>query len=280
MQQKKLFEEIVKEALRSKKLDSGTNTVTMSAKEVVKILEKRNEPDYEEIVEYLKKLLLKKSMVINSGRNTDTGDPIKISASYLQFRGDFIFKIIPTWDEIVVFASMLNESIDDEIYYRIKSLTQPQSEVLIEEIFSNPKLDWVKDFKLSETRHDDGGRDFTASLLIKENKREIGFSGYGKMIPCIGQLKHLKDEMGPGDMRDFIGTMRNSRMNYGIIISTNGFTPKSLEAAKVSGYTIFCYDAHHVANFMIENEIGIKNIRIRTGKISDEEWWNEIQLPS
>jgi len=31
---------------------------------------------------------------------------------------------------------------------------------------------------------------------------------------------------------------------------------------------------------MIENEIGIKNIRIRTGKISDEEWWNEIQLPS
>lgn len=271
-----IFKDIIKKRDVSSKLNAPRETVVIPLKDLRTTLESKTS-SFEEELELLKKTLSKKPLVVNSGWKRD-GEPMMIKITYYQFRGEFELKIILTWSEISESSVLLNDSITYEILNKILGLTQPQSETLIENILSDLRLEWIKDFKLSPTRHDDGGRDFTASILIKENKKEIGFSGFGKMVPAIGQLKHLKSEMGPGAMRDFIGAMKTSKKNYGIVISSRGFTEKALEEAQKSGYKIFCHDSYFLANLMVANGIGMKNVKIKSGKTVDEEWWNEIHL--
>lgn len=263
--------------LEQKLREHGPKTA-ISLEEIRRLGKIFNSSNYESLIEKLQKQSHQDYLVVNSGWRNEQKEPIMLAIKYHQFREEFELSFIPTWSEIDEAANLLNTNLRNEIENRILHLSQPQSVTLIENILSHSTLYWIKNFKLSPKAHDDEGRDFTASISIKRDDSSIAFDGYGKMFECIGQLKHLKGKMIPGDMRDFIGAMETCRKKYGLVISTNGFTKRTLDAVKSSKFRIFCVDATFLANMILEHKIGLKKTKVKEGKIFDEDWWHEIDI--
>ena len=252
--------------------------ITLSLNEIIQISKTIEPISYETLITNLQNDSKNEPLVINSGWKSDLKEAIMLAIKYHQFREEFEIISLPTWSEIDEFTELLNKNLHTEVVDRILNLTQPQSVTLINNILSYDKLDWIKNFKLSPKAHDDEGRDFSATITIKRDKSEIALDGYGKMFDCIGQLKHLQDEMGPGDMRDFVGAMKNAKKKVGFVISTNGFTSRSMDAARSSKFQIICHDVNFLATLIVQYGIGLKTTKIKNGKIFDEDWWNEIRI--
>ena len=273
----KIFSDIINDKKISRDLWIGGEAI-MSLRLFQQIVEIPKK-DTEEVSIKISEKLVHNPLIVNSGRKNGR-ESVMIYVKFELYKSKFSFKVLPTWSEISEAAILLNTSVIQETNEMIKRLTQVQSELLIENVLSSDKLEWIRKFQPSPTKTDDGGKDFTSLLLINENNTDIGLSGYGKMVQIIGQIKHYKGEVKPEKIREFIGTMKIFKKKFGLFISINGYTKKALETAKQSEYTIFCWDALDLAKIMVKNEIGIKKIRIKTGKNLDEEWWNEIHRAS
>lgn len=271
-----VFYNIVSDTHLCKKLLS-IGTLTISLKEFQKIVKLPKAKDVEEFSEEVGANLITNPLVINSGIKKD-GEAIMVSVSFLRFKRSFVLRALESFNKIIDDYNLLNNSVEEELRQKIRRLTQPQSEILVENILTDPKLQWIKDFKLNPTRNDDGGRDFMASLLMKEGNEEIGYKGYGKMQSIVGQLKHYKNEVKPEKIREFTGTMEAFKKKIGIFVSTNGYTEKAILQAKKSELKVFCWDASDLARIMTRHGIGIKKIQVESARIPDEVWWNEIQL--
>lgn len=232
---------------------------------------------YEKLITQLQKQLQSTPFLIESEWKNEEKDAVVFSISYHQFREEFEIMVIPTWSEINLASKVHHTFLHEQINKKIKNLTQPQSLVLIKNVLSNSKLKWIKNFQLNSNASDDKGIDCTASLYV-DRDGTISCDEFGKWYEIIGQLKHLKDKMGPGDVRDFVGTMKTTEKEYGLIISTNGYTEKAIDAVNSSGFNIFCRDSHFIADLMIKQKIGMKEFRIKSGLIPDEEWWYEIEV--
>jgi hypothetical protein len=232
---------------------------------------------YEDIVIQLKKQLLSQPLLIKANWKNEQKENVVFSIKYFQFREEFEITVIPTWSEISTASHLYHEYLHDQIDEKIRILTQPQSVVLIENVLSDPKLTWIKDFRLNPKASDDEGTDFTASLYL-DRDGSISHDEFGNWSEIVGQLKHLKSEMGPGDMRDFIGTMKTARKKYGMVISTNGYTKRTMDAVESSKFIIFCNDSNFIADLVIKHKIGMKEFRIKPGLIPNEDWWDEIRI--
>ena len=231
----------------------------------------------EETIEKITDILSKKPLVINSNWKILDETPM-IKIEYKMYRKEYQFQILPTESIIQETSILMNMAMREEFQQRFKKLTQPQTELFIDNILGDPKLKWIKNFKLSPTKNNDGGIDFTALLLISENREDIGWNGFGKMIKIVGQLKHHKNPIQPDKIREFIGTMETSKTKFGIFVSTNGYTKKAIIQSQESKYKIFCWDAMYIAKIMIKHGIGVKSIKLKNRLIqNDEDWWNEIQ---
>lgn len=236
-----------------------------------------NASKYEEFVTQLQKQLQIKPFLIKANWRNEEKEDVMITLKYYKFREEFEIIVIPTWSEIDLASKLYAEYLHEEINDKIKNLTQPQSVVLIENVLSDPKLEWIKDFRLNPKASDDEGTDFTASFYI-DRDGSISHDEFGKWIEIVGQLKHLRGEMGPSDMRDFIGTMKTFKKKFGMVISTNGFTKRTMDAVDSSKFTIFCNDSNFITDLIIKHKIGMKEFRIKTGLIPDEEWWDQIRI--
>ncbi|WP_160049203.1 restriction endonuclease [Nitrosopumilus zosterae] len=232
---------------------------------------------YEEFVTQLQKQLQIKPLLIKADWKNEEKEEVMFAMKYHKFREEFEIVVMPTWSEIGIVSKLYNEYLNEQINDKIKNLTQPQSVVLIENVLSDSKIEWIKDFRLNPKASDDEGTDFTAVLYI-DRDGSISHDEFGKWVEIVGQLKHLKGEMGPSDMRDFIGTIKTSKKKHGMVISTNGFTKRTIDAVDSSKFTIFCYDSNFITDLIIKHKIGMKEYRIKAGLIPDDEWWDEIRI--
>lgn len=232
---------------------------------------------YEEIIIQLQKQLQSKPFLIKADWKNEEIDDVVFSIQYHQFREEFEIMVIPTWSEINLASKLYNEFLHEQVNEKIRNLTQPQSVILIKNVLSNPKLKWIKNFRLNPKASDDEGIDFTASFYI-DRDGTISHDEFGKWYEIIGQLKHLNGKMGPSDIRDFIGALKTTRKKYGMVISTNGYTKRTMDAVESSKSTIFCNNSDFIADLIIKHKIGMKEFRIKSGLIPDEDWWYEIRV--
>ena len=88
-------------------------------------------------------------------------------------------------------------------------------------------------------------------------------------------------------IRDFVGTMTrsHSKIQYGIVISSRGFTPDSkkfIEETVLSKNNsikeIFCFDIEFITELMIKHKIGLISEKIHSGLFIDEDWLEEIKF--
>ncbi len=232
---------------------------------------------YEEIIIQLQKQLQSKLFLIKADWKNEEMDDVVFSIQYHQFREEFEIMVIPTWSEINLASKLYNEFLHEQVNEKIRNLTQPQSVILIKNVLSDPKLKWIKNFRLNPKVSDDEGIDFTASFYI-DRDGTISHDEFGKWYEIIGQLKHLNGKMGPSDIRDFIGALTTTKKKYGMVISTNGYTKRTMDAVESSKSTIFCNNSDFIADLIIKHKIGMKEFRIKSGLIPNEDWWYEIRV--
>ena len=232
---------------------------------------------YEEIIIQLQKQLQSKPFLIKADWKNEEIDDVVFSIQYHQFREEFEIMVIPTWSEINLASKLYNEFLHEQVNEKIRNLTQPQSVILIKNVLSDPKLKWIKNFRLNPKVSDDEGIDFTASFYI-DRDGTISHDEFGKWHEIIGQLKHLNGKMGPSDIRDFIGALKTTEKKYGMVISTNGYTKRTMDAVESSKSTIFCNNSDFIADLIIKHKIGMKEFRIKSGLIPNEDWWYEIRV--
>ena len=232
---------------------------------------------YEEMVIQLQKQLQSKPFLIKADWKNEEIDDVMFSIQYHQFREEFEITVVPTWSEINLASKLYNEFLHEQVNEKIRNLTQPQSVILIKNVLSDPKLKWIKNFRLNPKASDDEGVDFTASFYI-DRDGTISHDEFGKWYEIIGQLKHLNGKIGPSDIRDFIGAMKTTKKKYGMVISTNGYTQRTMDAVESSKFTIFCNDSDFIADLIIKHKIGMKEFRIKPGLIPNDDWWYEIRV--
>ena len=177
------------------------------------------------------------------------------------------------------------KNLQKELSEVVLKLTPKQSVSLINNVLSFEKLKWLSEFRKGKATRD-GGIDFSGKLCVTKDD-EIAYDGYGHVFPIYGQLKHLKGKMTEPSIRDFVGTMTrpHSKIQYGIVISSRGFTPDSkkfIEETVISKNNaikeIFCFDIEFITELMIKHKIGLISEKIHSGLFIDEDWLEEIKF--
>jgi hypothetical protein len=79
--------------------------------------------------------------------------------------------------------------------------------------------------------------------LLVQGDHGIDAFGHSKERQYIAQFKNHKKPIGPGDVRDFIGTLSAYKNTIGLFISKNGFTKNAICEFEASSQPII-YDTH------------------------------------
>lgn len=90
------------------------------------------------------------------------------------------------------------------------------------------------------------------------------------------QAKHYKrgNTVGSRDIRNFSGAMRKAQINKGIFITTSDYKREAIEEAK--GQNIILINGEELANYMINNNIGVQTINKYEIKKIDYDYFENI----
>ena len=118
--------------------------------------------------------------------------------------------------------------------------------------------------------------------------RSVGQSGDGGVDGIINedplgldtiylQAKRCKDSVGEGPVRDFIGALDIKGVKKGVFLTTSTFTPAAKQAvAEIkSDKRIILIDGAHLAQLMIEHELGVSIAESFVLKRLDTDFFNE-----
>jgi len=239
------------------------------------------------IIDSLKEDLKKEHMLLVTEKKNEYNEFIRIDIEYHKIKLNFIFSILPTRSEIQNINSrekLRQKNLQKEVSEIVLKLTPRQSVSLINNVLGFEKLKWLSEFKKGKATRD-GGIDFSGKLCVTKDDK-IAYDGYGRVFPIYGQLKHLNKKMKEPSIREFVGAMTrsHSKIQYGIVISSRGFTPDSqkyIEETVISRNNsikeIFCYDIEFIAELMIKHKIGLISEKISSGLFIDEDWLAEIK---
>ena len=66
------------------------------------------------------------------------------------------------------------------------------------------------------------------------------------------------NNVGPGDVRNFIGAMATSRTQKGVFVTTADFSPAAKAAAELSPQRIVLISGDELASLMVEYNVGVR----------------------
>lgn len=90
------------------------------------------------------------------------------------------------------------------------------------------------------------------------------------------QAKHYKkgNNVGSKDIRDFSGAMRKAQVDKGIFITTSDYHKNAIEEA--DGQNIILINGNDLANYMINNNIGVQTVNKYEIKKIDYDYFDNI----
>jgi len=248
---------------------------------------KKIDPAGYRIIDSLKEDLKKENILLVTEKKNEYKEFIRVNIEYHKINLNITFTILPTRSEIQVLnerEKLRQKNLQKELSEIVLKLTPRQSVSLINDVLGFEKLQWLFEFKKGKATRDEG-IDFSGKLSVTKDD-EIAYDGYGHLFPIYGQLKHLKGKMAEPSIREFVGAMTrsHSKIEYGIVISSRGFTPDSqkyIEETVISKNNaikeIFCFDIEFITKLMIKHKIGLISEKISSGLFMDEDWLAEIK---
>jgi len=67
------------------------------------------------------------------------------------------------------------------------------------------------------------------------------------------QAKRVESDIGPGEIREFVGSLGEHKANKGVFITSGGFTSGARDAAAKAHSRIVLIDGNQLAEFMIDH---------------------------
>ena len=81
------------------------------------------------------------------------------------------------------------------------------------------------------------------------------------------------NNIGPGAIRDFFGSLSLKKAQKGIFVTTSSFGPSAIQTAKDLGMRIVLIDGTHLATLMIRYNIGCRDEEVLHLKKVDEDFF-------
>ena len=90
------------------------------------------------------------------------------------------------------------------------------------------------------------------------------------------QAKRHEADIGPGAIREFVGSLGEHKATKGVFITCGGFTSGAKEAAGKAHFRIVLIDGDQLADYMIDNGVGVADYKAYTVKKLDSDYFGEV----
>lgn len=90
------------------------------------------------------------------------------------------------------------------------------------------------------------------------------------------QAKRYESDIGPGAIREFVGSLGEHRATKGVFITCAGFTAGAKDAAAKAHSRIVLIDGDQLAEYMIDNGVGVTDYKTYTVKKLDSDYFEGV----
>ena len=200
--------------------------------------------------------------ITNEGVNVLKNPPEKITISFLKQFENFTKNRNPERDESIEQDDQITEKTPDElIEIGYKQIINELSLQLLNQIkngspyfFERLVLDLLLKMGYGGSEIDNGeltqkGSDEGIDGIIKEDRL-----GLDKIYI---QAKKWENNVGRPEIQKFVGALQGKRAKKGIFITTSTFSKDAYEYAQNLDVAVILIDGKKLAEYMIENELGI-----------------------
>ena len=200
--------------------------------------------------------------ITNKGVNVLKSPPEKITISFLKQFENFTKNRNPERDESIEQDDQITEKTPDElIEIGYKQIINELSLQLLNQIkngspyfFERLVLDLLLKMGYGGSEIDNGeltqkGSDEGIDGIIKEDRL-----GLDKIYI---QAKKWENNVGRPEIQKFVGALQGKRAKKGIFITTSTFSKDAYEYAQNLDVAVILIDGKKLAEYMIENELGI-----------------------
>lgn len=158
----------------------------------------------------------------------------------------------------------LRQALADELLSRVlamkpKAFEQLVVDVLVAMGYGGSQLDAAQVVGKSG----DGGIDG----VIKEDKLGLDM--------VYVQAKRYTHDVGPGAIREFVGSLGEHKASKGVFITSSGFTFGATEAAARAHHRIVLIDGDQLVNYMIDNGVGVADYKSYMVKKLDSDYFGD-----
>ncbi len=159
----------------------------------------------------------------------------------------------------------LREALADELLSRVRTMKPKAFEQLVVDVlvamgYGGSQLDAAQVVGKSG----DGGIDG----VIKEDRLGLDM--------VYVQAKRYTNDVGPGAIREFVGSLGEHKASKGVFITCGGFTSGAIDAAAKAHSRIVLIDGDQLAEYMIDNGVGVADYKAYTVKKLDSDYFGEI----
>lgn len=159
----------------------------------------------------------------------------------------------------------LREALADELLGRVRSMKPKAFEQLVVDVLVAMGYGGSeRDAAQVVGKSGDGGIDG----VIKEDRLGLDM--------VYVQAKRHANDVGPGAIREFVGSLGEHKATKGVFISCGGFTSGAIEAAAKAHHRIVLIDGDQLAEYMIDNGVGVAVYKAYTIKKLDGDYFDDM----
>ena len=168
-------------------------------------------------------------------------------------------------EQLDVAYKELRETLADDLLHRVRAGTPKFFEHLIVDLlvamgYGGSRADAAQVVGKSG----DGGIDG----VIKEDRLGLDM--------VYVQAKRYESDIGPGAIREFVGSLGEHKANKGVFITCGGFTSGARDAAAKAHTRIVLIDGEQLAEFMIDHGVGVTDHKTYTVKKLDSDYFEGV----
>lgn len=159
----------------------------------------------------------------------------------------------------------LRETLAEELLTRVRSMKPKHFEQLVVDVlvsmgYGGSLLDAAQVVGKSGDNGIDG--------VIKEDRLGLDM--------VYVQAKRYDSDIGPGAIREFVGSLGEHKAHKGVFITCGGFTSGAKEAANRAHFRIVLIDGNQLAEYMIDHGVGVTDYKTYVVKRLDGDYFEEV----
>jgi restriction system protein len=158
----------------------------------------------------------------------------------------------------------LREALAEELLERVRAVTPKFFERLVVDLLVAMGYGGSREDAAQVVgKSGDGGIDG----VIKEDRLGLDM--------VYVQAKRYESDIGPGAIREFVGSLGEHKANKGVFITCGGFTSGARDAAAKAHSRIVLIDGDQLAEFMIDHGVAVTNHKTYTVKKLNSDYFEE-----